>query len=706
MAGKFAAFDSAPTDEDKLAKPASKFAAFDSTPAKQFPWETEQAEQGDNSYNESVAALRRESDALKAQGEGDKVAQGGLAGLVTGQRQPQRDVSGAESATRGGYQGATLGFGDEAAALVETGISKVPGLRDFAQLIQPAEHLDVRNPDYTYAQRRDAKRQANTEAQQANPKTYTLSEFAGALAAPVPGGSLVKGAGLGAKAANGAIQGAITGAAAGLGNSEADLTKGQFGQAAIDTAKGAAAGTVAGAALPVVGKAVGKVASKAGEKLQEKYVQTFGSEVLGLSRPRDKAAWGAILGKSAEEGVEANAAKKYVRSVDLQPVEKAAAKGNYDEALGHVDAKLAKLRPGREANYAKLDEAAQFQVGKGLDEIDRARFAAVNGAKKNPQVAQALQHAKDRWVHDYSTADAGAVQRTLLRPEGTDVTTQIADELRAVVDALPQQGPITRTAISEAINATGASPDALRYVESRVLDPARGLMSWNPTATIPAVELRGAASQAQQAANQALGMFNQTLHHETKTAVQNAVVKALENHLDAVAKAEPKLKSIVDNIRQDDVKFSVLLAAKTGLNQAVQKTNTNELSPLKALGKIAHGPTTPLLSVPLGAQAASEVPHDIEQGNYGRAALHGSEALGLFLLGGQAIYRGAARKYTQASNRASAIKPIFDSKVGRMGTAVINAIKAGVPRAAAMEAARLAASGMSFDDVSNTLRRP
>jgi hypothetical protein len=435
----------------------------------------------------------------------------------------------------------------------------------------------------------------------------------------------------------GAVQGAIGGTAYGAASGAGEALS--SGKDVLEGAEqGAKGGAIGGA---VFGGLVSPALEKVGSALRDKYVQTFGSEVLGMARPRDKAAWASIIGKEAEEGVEADAAKKFIQSPELRSVEENARKGRYEKALESVEGNLERLRPGREANYAKLEEAGSFKVGKGLDAIESDAFKATNGVKKNPQVASALDKAREQWVHDFSTADAGAVQRSLLRPEGENVTTAMADKLREVVDALPQSGAITRSAIAKVIEDTEAGPDVIRYVNQHVLDAKQGLLQWNPEATIPAIELRAAATQTQEAANQALGMFNQTLHAETKSAVKNAVTSALEDHLDELAAKSPELRKVVDAIRGDDVKFSVLLAAKTGLNQAVQKTNVNELGTGKALGHLLH--KAPLIAGALGVQHASEIPEDIEKGNYGRALIHGGEAaLGLGI-GGAAAFRTASR---------------------------------------------------------------
>lgn len=157
----------------------------------------------------------------------------------------------AEAFGRGAVQGATLGFGDELGAAAQ-------GFLQYQSQFLPQgfkERLGIENaaaggsPLDVYRQARTENRQLDQRAQQAEPEYYLGGSIAGGLpvAAVTPG---YAGA-------------ALTGAAAGLGSSEADLTRGEVGEAALDTALGAGAG-LAGEA---VGRGVGKVVAATGRAL-------------------------------------------------------------------------------------------------------------------------------------------------------------------------------------------------------------------------------------------------------------------------------------------------------------------------------------------------------------------------------------------------------------------------------------------------------
>ncbi len=145
------------------------------------------------------------------------------------------EVSKLKSASLGAAQGASLGFGDEGSAMV----------------VALAKKMTAKGGNFeeNYVKARDALRAKISESKEANPKTYMAGEFAGGMAtAPLAGGSPT----MARLAALGMVQG--------LGNSEADLTQGDFAGAAKDTAIGGAIG----AAMKPVTWAGGKLLKYAG----------------------------------------------------------------------------------------------------------------------------------------------------------------------------------------------------------------------------------------------------------------------------------------------------------------------------------------------------------------------------------------------------------------------------------------------------------
>lgn len=157
----------------------------------------------------------------------------------------QTEIGKLESALRGVAQGASFGLADEAQAGIEA-LSELPYKSD-------AKSLEELYNDYMglYRSGRDDIRSQNKAAAEANPWSYNVPEIATAFA--MPGG-----------AAKGAGRAAMLGTQV-LGTSEADLTKGEFGQLAKE-------GLVAGAIDQLGGKAIsalGKGVSKGKEALAE-----------------------------------------------------------------------------------------------------------------------------------------------------------------------------------------------------------------------------------------------------------------------------------------------------------------------------------------------------------------------------------------------------------------------------------------------------
>jgi hypothetical protein len=138
-----------------------------------------------------------------------------------------------ESLARGAAQGATLGFADELTGALETGYDTLTGQADIMDLA--AE----------YQRNRDESRAAYQDAETTNPMSYMSGNVAGGVAtAFIPGLNVAKGTTLVASAGKAALAGGI----AGFGTSDADLTEGEYGQAALDIAQGSALGGLMGAA--------------------------------------------------------------------------------------------------------------------------------------------------------------------------------------------------------------------------------------------------------------------------------------------------------------------------------------------------------------------------------------------------------------------------------------------------------------------------
>ena len=154
---------------------------------------------------------------------------------ITDEQQTPK-VSELASAGRGLVQGASMGFADEATGALEAAVDWIQN--------DPGSFVE------NYKKHRDESRQAYETAEQANPKSYMAGQFGGAVGtALIPG---MGGASLGKLALQGGMQG--------LGSSEADLTEGDVGGAALDTAIGTGIGLAGGAAAKQIAGMAGKAA--------------------------------------------------------------------------------------------------------------------------------------------------------------------------------------------------------------------------------------------------------------------------------------------------------------------------------------------------------------------------------------------------------------------------------------------------------------
>lgn len=186
---------------------------------------------------------------------------------------------------RGAIQGVSAGTGDEIGSGFWAGLDAA---RRFLGIKTEEETVNrqLKEQGFTgdiptiedktlgsqYREFRDVSRAEDKKAQEDQGGAYLAGEIAGGVApALLTGGStaLVQG-GLKGAAIAGIKSGAKYGAATGLGMGEADLTKGEFGKAALETGTGAALGGVIGGLLPIGVEGVkgaGKLISKGTDEI-------------------------------------------------------------------------------------------------------------------------------------------------------------------------------------------------------------------------------------------------------------------------------------------------------------------------------------------------------------------------------------------------------------------------------------------------------
>lgn len=168
-----------------------------------------------------------------------------------------------ESFVRGAAQGASFGFADELAGAVDA----------LSKLAQEGGDLEDLKAEYTKG--RDESRELYRKAEEANPITSTVGNFAGGFAVPVPGANALL---QGAKGINKFGKLAGIGAAAGGLTSVGMSDKETAGELLDEAASGAKAGAVL---TPALGMGVPAVASG----LKNWWTgQQFGKDVTGAFR--------------------------------------------------------------------------------------------------------------------------------------------------------------------------------------------------------------------------------------------------------------------------------------------------------------------------------------------------------------------------------------------------------------------------------------
>ena len=200
------------------------------------------------------------------------------------------DIDELTSARRAMGQGLSLGAADEISGGLEA-IGSLVGIRGLGS--ESLSNVRMETDDEKKQTIADVYREARQDhldydkaAQKANPKSYLAGDLAGsAFSMFIPGGAVLKTAGLASKLKKGAAIGGAVGGVEGLGRSEADLTKGEIEEAAKDTLLGGAIGATIGGAVPALGagvKALGPGLEKVGKAL-DPYVGATSTRIRNIS---------------------------------------------------------------------------------------------------------------------------------------------------------------------------------------------------------------------------------------------------------------------------------------------------------------------------------------------------------------------------------------------------------------------------------------
>lgn len=285
----------------------------------------------------------------------------------------------ADAAYAGFRRGVSLGFGDESEGAALTARDLLTG------------RLQSGGIGATYRAHRDLARARDAAAENAAPVTAAVAEGVGGIVPQVllPGG---------------AAGAAAYGAAAGAGNSDADLTKGDVAGVLRD------AGTSA-ATNALVSGAAGKLIGEAPERVDKRVLE-------GIARGEEGGAAKAslykkVVARAGEDGE--NLADAVADDPRLQRALAVRAKSNPGAVAKMVQAKIDRLTPETDPIYAAIDNAPDprfanpakapsnggIDLGLVQDRLEASRVAALKNGRG--VVAEAYDKALARLRAQYGT---------------------------------------------------------------------------------------------------------------------------------------------------------------------------------------------------------------------------------------------------------------------------------------------------------------
>lgn len=506
----------------------------------------------------------------------DKVAPYGLRGVITGQG--GAEPSAREALVRGGLQGASLGFGDEASALIDTGVSHIPLLRDIAQKFNTSSGgsgggLPIDNPDLTYQQRRDAYRARNEAAEEAHPVAYGGGELVGGLAAVPFSGGAGEAKGLGAAIKAGAKLGAKVGAATALGKSNADLTEGDVGNALVDTTKGAALGALAGGAVGAAGEGARRVLSGGRDRIRA-WVQ---KDIVGDVRGAATATAKKNLARDAEDIADVVTGDRELET-SLRKASHQDTK-HLGDAIATVNDRLEKVGAPREGLYQELDQmTGGVRAGDFVDHLEKAiEDRKATGKGHDAGEARELQKVVDRIK---GARDWGF--KPTLDAQNQQIVANLEKQRAAALDA-------------------GRPTDKLDNAIKNVTDTAEP--QFDPDHVVSSKELRGIVTDLQNTAFESEGGINGTERFRRAREVS----RVPEGFLDELkAKAEKTNPDLIARLDQHDKEASALLRVKNVLEQRFNRAEQDSMGTTGhgIFGRVLHAAAHPKASLTREAVAA------------------------------------------------------------------------------------------------------
>lgn len=375
-----------------------------------------------------------------------------------------------ESGLLGAAQGASFGFADELEGALRAGRDVITGPSKLSEFPE------------RYRARRDAARADYERARGENPGSFTTGEVAGGVGtAFIPGLGWANAgkAGMLAKMA----QGAKVGALQGLGTSDADVTKGDSGNAIEDTLSGAATGagtaglldrigaTLKGITPSSVAKKLSSVFLNTPEEITDTYIKNP-QGVLNAPRRHELAGeYQGLLDKLKGEVTEGSQASR-----DILRNEGRVIKGNeIQDILGSEASNIAKRSegvmddPSRSAAYSWLKNLEEKYGPIDPEKISRNSGQMLEDGQRDlstNRVKDILQTI-DRSV-DYETAPGkfGKIDEGIKKNVRSKIDELLKRESPAYTEQMKQVA--SDTGLLKDASDVGKSPQGLANIFRRI----------------------------------------------------------------------------------------------------------------------------------------------------------------------------------------------------------------------------------------------
>lgn len=518
-----------------------------------------------------------------------------------------------ESFARGGAQGLSARFADE-----------ITG------------GLESLTTGKSYAQARDESRAQYKQAEKDNPLAYKAGEAVGGLASIfLPGGNLVKGAGL----ANAAARGALYGGAAGLGGSESDLTRGDVGGVARDTLGGAATGAAFGAGVGLVGEGLRRIlapaAKAAGERIGQE-AETYASERLSKAQ------------RLGDEEM-AKESERFAPLLEREPEARAAAAASPEVAAEAGSKRLTQTALDRLKIEAGNKQKIQVFGRRGVNEQgikdvlagDRELRAAIDVGGE-PGVSVGTKPFEKGTGPD-AALDIVAKR---METEGARLD-QIYDAAQgetAGVNLKAMLGHLTD--LKKEYDKVGATAPLGKAVGAEI---KRLQAQYKGVDRVPLQEVRQQYRGWQDLGYSGGGQFTVSATKQLQRDMANALRTALQDEIESVGEKNPQLKTLLPELRATNKRVQAL----NGIETLLDEWSTRKSAGAPTMGEMTLNPLKAIRN------AVERKAFDV-----GRSAIGSAAAA--------AARRGPSAAMARLMNAARA---------GAVNAAVVNeAIQAGVPQ--------------------------